>query len=66
MVNPESLKAVFTVQSPLNATPFTLWAIFAFMVPASDGDPYLNMGREEAFAELVKTTAWKVATGQPI
>jgi hypothetical protein len=64
LVNPENVKAKFTVQTPLNATPFTLWTVFAFMVPSSDGDPFLQMSNDQALATLVKTNAWKVATGQ--
>jgi len=66
MVNPENVKANFTVQSLLSASPFTMWVIFAFMVPASEGDPYLTFDNDRAMIALSQTVAWKLATGQPI
>lgn len=65
MVNPENLKAKFTVQSNLNGSPFTMWVVFTFHVPASDGDIFLAYSNDQAITELVKTPAYKMLQGQP-
>lgn len=66
MLRPENVKARFTVQSALNASPFTIWVVFTFMVVATEGDVYLNMTGDRARAELAQTNAYKLAMGQLI
>lgn len=61
MVNPENVKAEFTLQTQVNASPFTLWLNFVFLVLASEGDTYTNVDPETARRQLMSTTAWAMA-----
>lgn len=66
MVNPENLKATFTVATDLNASPFTVWCLFAFAVPDSDGDHFLQLPYEKALTMVQGTAAYRFAQGQAI
>ena len=64
MINPENVKAQFIVQTPANATPFTVWLTFTFLVLASAGDVYMQIPADEARKQLIGTLAWQIATGR--
>lgn len=66
MKNPENVKAIFTVQTQLNGSPFTAWLLMGFAVVGSEGDGIMDLKGDDARALLVQTAAYKLALGQPL
>lgn len=52
--NPDNVKATYTINGFVPASPFTVWTVFAFYQLASDGLKYFSMSREEARCRLIK------------
>jgi hypothetical protein len=54
MVNPENVKAKFTLQSEQESDHFTVWLNFTFLVLASSGADFFNRSPEAARRELAR------------
>jgi hypothetical protein len=54
MVNPENVKVRFTLQTPAEGDPFTVWLVFCFLVLGAQGTGYLQMTAADARAALAK------------
>lgn len=52
MVNPENVKASFTLQSVQQADHFTMWLTFCFFILASSGQPFFDIPIAEARKQL--------------
>lgn len=48
LVNPENVKAAFTLQTPQSGDHFTVWLTFCFFVLASSGTNFFNISIEDA------------------
>lgn len=48
MVNPENVKAQFTLQTPQASDPFTVWLTFCFLILASSGTDYFSISDSDA------------------
>jgi hypothetical protein len=62
MVNPENLKAKFTLQTAFEgAGPITVWLTFTFLVLASSGEQFMRVSNDDARAQLRQMGIWPLA-----